>query len=144
MIAELLALAAIALGTLAEWLHSRRTARVAILAFGPEAKPRGWTAAAPFLRCLALGLLVWGLFSLFQLDPKVLKPKKTPEGGYRHLMILLDVSPSMQLSDAGPAGQQTRAKRAAEVLMSILSRVAQYPERFAARPGVCRRQNADP
>jgi len=29
----------------------------------------------------------------------------------------------MQLSDAGPGGQQTRAKRAAEVLMSILSRV---------------------
>ena len=61
---------------------------------------------------------------MFLLDPKILRPEKRPEGGYRHLVILLDVSPSMQLSDAGPGGQQTRAKRAAEILMSILNRIA--------------------
>ena len=124
MIPELIALAALLLTALAEWLHARRVRRVAALAFGPEGKPREWVWLAPFLRSLAVAALVWGLITLFLLDPKVLKPKKSPEGGYRHLVIVLDVSPSMQLSDAGPGGQQTRAKRAAEVLMSILSRVA--------------------
>lgn len=39
-------------------------------------------------------------------------------------MIALDVSPSMQLADAGPNRQQRRAQRASEVLMSVLSRIA--------------------
>jgi len=124
MIAELTALAALLLTALAEWLHARRVRRVAALAFGPEGKPREWVWLAPFTRSVAAAALAWGLVTLFLLDPKVLRPKKSPEGGYRHLVIVLDVSPSMQLSDAGPNGQQTRAKRAAEVLMSILSRVA--------------------
>ena len=124
MIPELIALAALLLTALAEWLHGRRVRRVAALAFGPEGKPREWVWMAPFGRSLAVAALVWGLVTLFLLDPKVLRPKKSPEGGYRHLVIVLDVSPSMQLSDAGPGGLQTRAKRAAEVLMSILSRVA--------------------
>jgi Ca-activated chloride channel family protein len=48
----------------------------------------------------------------------------TPEGGYRHLIIALDVSPSMQLEDAGREFKQSRAKRAGEVLMSVLGRIA--------------------
>jgi Ca-activated chloride channel family protein len=68
-------------------------------------------------------LLAWGLVTLLLIDPKVRKPKTVPEGGYRHLIIVLDVSPSMQLKDAGPTGQQTRAKRAAEILMSVLDRI---------------------
>jgi Ca-activated chloride channel family protein len=47
-----------------------------------------------------------------------------PEGGYRHLVIALDVSPSMQLQDAGPQKKQTRAARGGEVLMSLLQRIA--------------------
>jgi Ca-activated chloride channel family protein len=124
MIPELAALAVLLLTALAEWVHSRRVRRVASLAFGPEGRPREWVWVAPFARTLAIAALVWGFVTLFLLDPKVLRPKKSPEGGYRHLVIVLDVSPSMQLSDAGPDGQQTRAKRAAEVLMSILGRVA--------------------
>jgi Ca-activated chloride channel family protein len=124
MIPELTALATLLLTALAEWLHARRVRRVAALAFGPDGRPREWVWLAPFARVLAATALVWGLVTLFLLDPKVLRPKKSPEGGYRHLVIVLDVSPSMQLSDAGPDGQQTRAKRAAELLMSILSRVA--------------------
>jgi len=124
MIPEITALAMLALSALAEWLHARRVRRVAALAFGPEGQARDWTGFAPFVRAVAMALLAWGLVTLFLLDPKVLKPKKRPEGGYRHLVIALDVSPSMQLTDAGPGGQQTRAKRAAEILMSILNRVA--------------------
>lgn len=124
MIAELIAFTVLAFAALGEWLHARRAARVATLAFGPEGKPREWTWIAGPARTVALAALVWGLLTLFLLDPKIVKPAKTPEGGWRHLVIVLDVSPSMQLADAGPAGQQTRAKRAAEILMSILNRIA--------------------
>src|SRR6266516_3454675 len=47
-----------------------------------------------------------------------------PEGSYRHLVLALDVSPSMQLKDAGPEGKQSRAERASAVLMSLLGRIA--------------------
>ncbi len=124
MFPELTALAVLALMALAEWLHARRVRRVAALAFGPAGQPRDWVGAAPVVRALAVALLAWGLVTLLLLAPKILRPQKRPEGGYRHLVILLDVSPSMQLSDAGPGGQQTRAKRAAEILMSILNRIA--------------------
>jgi Ca-activated chloride channel homolog len=123
MIAELTAAGVLLLVALAEWLHARRLRRVARLAFGPTGKPREWTWVAPFLRTFGMAALVWGLVTLFLIDPKVAKPRKTPEGGFRHLVIVLDVSPSMQLKDAGPGGMQSRAKRAAEVLMSILNRI---------------------
>jgi Ca-activated chloride channel family protein len=38
--------------------------------------------------------------------------------------VALDVSPSMQLKDAGPDGKQSRSQRAGEVLMSLLNRIA--------------------
>jgi Ca-activated chloride channel family protein len=123
MIAELTALAVLAAAALAEWLHARRIRRVARLAFGPSGKPREWTWLAPFLRAFGTAALAWGLVTLFLIDPKVAKPKRTPEGGFRHLVIVLDVSPSMQLKDAGPGGTQSRAKRAADVLMSVLNRI---------------------
>jgi Ca-activated chloride channel family protein len=123
MIPELTVLAVLPAVALAEWLHSRRIRRVARLAFGPTGKPREWTWIAPFLRVFGTTALAWGLVTLFVIDPKVARPKKTPEGGFRHLVIVLDVSPSMQLKDAGPGGRQSRAKRAADVLMSILNRV---------------------
>src|SRR6185503_11489525 len=39
-----------------------------------------------------------------------------------HLLVLLDVSPSMQLEDAGEGGHQKRAVRAAALLKSVLDR----------------------
>lgn len=124
LLPELSALAVLLLAGLAEWLHARRVARVAVLAFGPEGRPRDWTWLAAPARALALAALTWGLLTLTLLDPKTVKPAQTPQGGWRHLVIVLDVSPSMQLADAGPTGQQSRAKRAAELLMSILNRIA--------------------
>jgi Ca-activated chloride channel family protein len=124
MIAELIALGVFALVALAEWLHAQRCHRVAILAFGPSGKTRPWLAAAPMVRTVASTMLAWGLLNLYLLDARLLKPRQTPEGGYRHLLIALDVSPSMQLKDAGPAGEQTRAQRASELLMSVLDRSA--------------------
>lgn len=123
-IAESIALAVAVLVILAEWLHARRCARVARLAFGPQARARVWTKAVPPLRVLAATALTWGLITLLLLAPRAKRPQFVPEGGFRHLIIALDVSPSMQLKDAGPERQQTRAARAAEVILSVLSRAA--------------------
>jgi len=107
---------------LAEWLHARRCRRVVRLAFGPSARPRSWTGTVPLLRAGAAALCAWGLLSLWLMPPAVRKTAATPEGGYRHLLVVLDVSPSMQLKDAGPTAQQTRLQRAGELLLSVLER----------------------
>jgi Ca-activated chloride channel family protein len=121
---ELIASVVIGLAALAEWLHARRSRRVLRLAFGPAGAPRPWVAAAPFARVAAVGGLAWGLVTLLVLAPAAIRPVKIPEGGYRHLVLALDVSPSMQLADASADRKQRRAQRASEVLMSILSRIA--------------------
>ena len=123
MPAELTALAVLILVALAEWLHAMRCRRVAVLAFGPSGRPREWTGWVPFARVLGLAMLSWGLVVLFLLDPKVIKPRHVPEGGYLHVIVVLDVSPSMQLRDAGPTREQTRAQRAAVVVLSVLNRI---------------------
>ncbi|MCC6823215.1 MAG: VWA domain-containing protein [Verrucomicrobia subdivision 3 bacterium] len=118
-------LAALLLTGLAEWLHVRRCRRVARLAFGPGGGPREWTKVAPWLRMAALGALTWGFLTLLQIGPQSVRREEfVPAGGFRHLVIALDVSPSMQLADAGLNGKQTRALRAGEVLMSLLQRTA--------------------
>jgi Ca-activated chloride channel family protein len=124
MVTILIILGAIGLASLAEWLHARRCRRVGRLAFGPSGRARGWTIVVPWLRVAAMGALIWGLLTLLEVKPRSARSDRIPEGGYRHLVLALDVSPSMQLQDAGLAGQQTRAKRASEVLMSLLQRVA--------------------
>ncbi len=124
MIPEYTAAVVLLLAALAEWLHARRCRRVALLAFGPSGKPREWTWFVPILRVAALAALTWGLVTLYLMDPRILRPKQVPEGGFRHMLIALDVSPSMQLKDAGPTGQQTRAQRASELIMSVLERSA--------------------
>ncbi len=125
MIALQVTLIAVLLTALAEWLHVRRSRKVARLAFGPSGRAREWTVAAPWLRVVSIGALVWGFSTLLHIGPRaVRRDELTPDGGFRHLIIALDVSPSMQLADAGAQFKQTRALRAGEVLMSLLQRVA--------------------
>ncbi len=130
--------------TLSGWLHARRLRRLAYLAFGPAGRPRAWVAAAAPLRVLAAGAVCWGLVVLLATDrtpwnPGDLSPDKALS--FRHLMIALDVSPSMQLADAGPSGAQRRAQRAQDVVHSILDRIRSRAERASAsspstpRPG---------
>jgi Ca-activated chloride channel family protein len=123
MVAELVALAAVVLATAAETLHARRVRRLAALAFGPSRRPAPWVYLAAPLRVAALGALAWGLTTLFFLPPKVHKIGFIPESEYRDLLLVLDVSPSMRLQDAGPDGKQTRRKRASDLLKSFFERV---------------------
>jgi Ca-activated chloride channel family protein len=79
--------------------------------------------AAPWLRIAALGALAWGLATLLLLMPKAHKSGFIAENEYRHLLLVLDVSPSMRLQDAGPSGKQSRAQRTADILKSFFERI---------------------
>jgi Ca-activated chloride channel family protein len=145
MVAQLVALGAAIVALAAELLHARRIRRVAVLAFGPSRRPALWTYLVPALRVAAVAALAWGLITLYLLKPKVHKLGVLPENEYRDLLLVLDVSPSMRLEDAGPEGKQTRRKRASDILKSFFERspmeiykttvVAVYSE---ARPVVLR------
>jgi Ca-activated chloride channel family protein len=124
MVTLLITAAAMAALALAEWLHARRLQRVAYLAFGPAAAPRSWTQLTPFLRVLAVGAITWGLIELLSIGASPLEAltSKDPRT-LHHLVIALDVSPSMHLLDAGGRENLSRGDRAREVLRSILSRL---------------------
>lgn len=122
----LLTLAALILAIGAEWLHLGRVRSVAALAFGPGGKPSLAGRLAPLVRIAGLGMLVWGVATLLLLPPvahrsavKEVEPKER-----QHLLLVLDVSPSMRLNDAGAGGKESRMARARAVLESVIARTA--------------------
>jgi Ca-activated chloride channel family protein len=127
VLAPVLALLAVALlAGVAEFLHARRVHRLAALAFGPSGKPAPWVHAAPFLRVGALAALAWGLATLFLLEPKhyaLGREEVRREGDYRHALLVLDVSPSMRLVDAGPTKTESRLHRVRDLMESFFERV---------------------
>ncbi len=123
MLPELLAVGTGILLGLAEWLHARRVRPLAALAFGPRQQPALWTRVAPLLRVVGAAAAAWALVSLYQLDPKTHEAKKIDPKRIRHVVLVLDVSPSMKLKDAGPNFSQTRSERAAVLLQSFFERV---------------------
>ncbi|MBL8863244.1 MAG: VWA domain-containing protein [Planctomycetes bacterium] len=150
-----LALAALVLvlAAAAEWIHARRVRRVARLAFGPSGRPAPWARAAPALRVLAFGALAWSLATL-ALDP----PKRHGLDGAAsrrdtdpgHVLIVLDVSPSMRLVDAGPDKKQSRMERARDLMESFFDRVPMEENRVTvvatyngAKPVVVDTQDAE-
>ena len=112
---------AFALGVLAEWLHARRVARIGRLAFGPGAKARWWTLLTPPLRVLAFTGMAWSLVVLLAFEGSSRMHERTA-AATRQLMILLDVSPSMEIKDAGTDGAQSRRDRAAALIKSVMER----------------------
>lgn len=123
MVAEFAALIVFVLAVFAEALHRRRVRAAAVLAFGPGGRPRPWVFATPLLRVLALTACCWGLISLYLLDPKIHVAEDQDPKTRRHLLIALDVSPSMRLQDAGIEGKQSRMRRVADVMQSFFARV---------------------
>lgn len=107
----------------AEVLHFGRVLRLAPLAFGPRRSRLALAAVAPFLRVAAFGAAAWGFTVLLVLPPKSHKAGEIKPHEYRHLVLVLDVSPSMQIEDAGPEGKQKRADRAADLIQSFFKRV---------------------
>ena len=108
---------------IAEWLHARRVARVARLAFGPSGRASRWTIVVAPSRTIAAALATWGLMFLVTYDPIEIE-RKPAKIASNHLLVLLDVSPSMQLKDSGAEAQGiSRAKRAGEVVQAVLDRL---------------------
>jgi Ca-activated chloride channel family protein len=110
----------------AEFLHWRRIKRLNILAFGPGGRPATWVYLVSPLRVLATGALAWSLMTLMFLSPRT----QTPGGNkpisfekLKHIVLVLDVSPSMRLQDAGVEGAQSRMVRAREVMESYFRRI---------------------
>lgn len=125
------ALAAAGIGSFGEWLHARRIARLSPLAFGPAGKPRVWTKAVPIVRVAALAGVAWSLVTLLAYN-HLTRERDKGAAATRHLMVLLDVSPSMLLADAGEGGADLRNSRASAVLKSVLDRVPGDNIRFSA------------
>ncbi len=123
MVAEITALTVGVLVLIAEWIHGRRIGRLAFLAFGPTGQPSVWTRIAPPSHVIGMAAITWGLVTLMLLPPRVFRGKSERPPGEQHLIVLLDVSPSMLLKDAGPSGRQSRRQRAGDLLRSFFRRV---------------------
>ncbi len=108
---------------LAESLHARRVNRLGRLAFGASEKPRNWVRLVPIVRPLAFGSLAGAFALLLQLPPKIYQSATVPESKKRHIVMVLDVSPSMTLEDAGPDRKISRRKRSRELMESFFQRV---------------------
>ncbi len=122
-IAEFVTAGVLILATGAEAIHLVRTRRLAALAFGPWKQPAFSAHLAPPMRVMAYGLLTWGLITLMLVPPKTHNSLEIESSKQRHVVLLLDVSPSMRLVDAGPEGNLSRTQRGAEVLESLFDRV---------------------
>ena len=122
----LLALGAMVLAIGAEWIHLGRVRAVAALAFGPGKRAAMPGMIAPLIRIVGLAAIVWGLATLLMLPPaahrssvKDVEPKER-----QHFLLVLDVSPSMRLRDAGVGGTESRMDRARKIVESIIARTA--------------------
>ncbi|MBS0196544.1 MAG: VWA domain-containing protein [Planctomycetes bacterium] len=123
VIAPLIALLAAAVAISAEWIHARRVKRVARLAFGPTGRAAGWTVIAPWVRCIGVATAVFGGATLAAYDPMESDEPPSPHAS-RQLLICLDVSPSMQIKDAGPDAEKiSRARWAGKLVQAILDRI---------------------
>ena len=123
MSALLAGLAALVVAAIAEHRHAARVARVARLAFGPTGAPTPWARLAPAARIAGLALAVFGATVLLLHDPIETEVEPDPRAS-RQLLVVLDVSPSMNLADAGPGNEkEMRGVWAGKVLRGILDRL---------------------
>lgn len=124
MVTEAVAATTFVLMLVAEGIHARRVRRARILAFGPTGKPALWTRVAPAVRVVGMTAVAWGLTTLLLLPPKAHdRSERVPREEPRDLVLVLDVSPSMRLQDAGAERSLSRSARAAELLRSFYSRI---------------------
>jgi len=130
------ALVVLILAALAEHWHARRTRAIARLAFGPAAGPRPWTVVVPPLRVVSAAALAWGLTALVLIEPQLValpgagKDGTVDDADLQRVMLLLDVSPSMNIVDAGREKDLRRRDRVLEVVEGIFSRIALGRTRF--------------
>lgn len=125
----LITLATAILASVAELVHGRRVVR--ILPLLPNVA-RSLPIVAGIVRVVALTLLAWALTTLYLLPPKAHRAKleTIDEPEREHLLLVLDVSPSMRLQDAGEVGTDSRTHRASSLVQSLLKRVSDEKMHF--------------
>lgn len=124
LLSGIVALSVFLLVAVAEWIHRRRASKVKWLAFGPTGTPAPWARSAAWIRSLACAAIAWALVVLMYLTPRVHDAEIVKPEDYRHVVLVLDVSPSMRLQDGGPERDQSRMQRASDVMESFFKRVA--------------------
>jgi Ca-activated chloride channel family protein len=107
----------------AEMLHARRISCVAPLAFGPEGKPRGWVRSLALVRAFCLAGISWSLLTLLQFSVGGGAGDDADVSAEQQLVFMVDVSPSMDIKDAGPDGMLLRSERLRDVVVSLLGRM---------------------
>lgn len=124
MLPELITLGVALIAVIGEILHRRRLIGVKHLVFGPRGTAAAWTIFVPLFRVLAIAAACWGFCSLLLVvQARVHNLQTIPENEYKHLVLVVDVSPSMQLVDAGPEATRTRRQRASDILESLFNRI---------------------
>lgn len=123
MVAEISAAVVFVVAYITEFFHARRVKRVAALAFGPTEKPARWTFFSPFIRVVSMSFLCWGLVTLIVIQPKIHRGESDDDKEPYHLLMVLDVSPSMRLKDAGVEKKLSRMRRASDLMESFFERV---------------------
>ncbi|MDX1947301.1 MAG: VWA domain-containing protein [Pirellulaceae bacterium] len=131
-----LAAVVLLLAAWAERIHARRCAAVGRLAFGPIGRPRGWTRLAGPLRVLAATALSWGLAILVispseALDTTGHEADAAAPEDLQRIILLLDVSPSMAIVDAGEKRDLERRQRVLQVIEGIFPRISLGRTRFS-------------
>ena len=109
----------------AEYLHYQRIDRTKHLVFGPEKTRSHSIQIAAIIRVLALTALAWALTTLLLLPAKNHTKIQTDiePSDRRHLLLVVDVSPSMRLQDSGEAEGISRTARASTLIQSLLKRI---------------------
>lgn len=122
----LLACGVLILAVGAEVIHAKRVRKVAALAFGPQGRPGLLGRLSPLIRISGLVGMVWGLTVLATIVPRTHRSvvREIQPADRQHLLVVLDVSPSMRIKDGGKEGKQSRMQRAREVLDSIFARIS--------------------
>ena len=154
MVNILIAIGAALICGIAEYIHFLKCRKLKSLAFGPEGKPAGWVGTVPVLRSLAVGMLTWSLIILMNYqDPAGLDTgdgEKPTEDQIKHVLVVYDCSPSMEVTDAGSDGTKMRKERAKEVLESMMERITSPFVRYSmvaffteARPIVVKSEDRD-
>lgn len=134
--AILVAVIAALLTAVAERRHASSVREISRLAFGP-AGPQAWTQFVPAMRVAACALLAWGLTLLALSEPDLLgattgaKQETADADDVQRVLMILDVSPSMNAVDAGTDQTLRRRDRVMEVVEGVLSRIALSRTRFS-------------
>jgi hypothetical protein len=118
-----------AAATLAEWLHYRRCRGVARLAFADAGRGLRVVIAAAVARVAGLAVVLTALASLWESSSVVTNAvgAVADPGEMDRMIVIMDASNSMNIQDAGPDGQQTRAGRARDLIYQLVSGADRMP-----------------